>query len=133
MMKVCPKCKTLNGENASKCTKCGYEFTEEDNNAARYLQNNIENPENSRVFKIIAIIVAVCGFIDGIILGKFIPMKSDMEFDKFNTPLMIVIWLVAVGAVAMVWAVSCHLKNQENQTRLLLDIEQELASKNEQE
>ncbi|WOC33019.1 MULTISPECIES: hypothetical protein [Caproicibacterium] len=130
MMKVCPKCKAANGENAPKCIRCGYEFTKDETYQAHSDQIYIDNPKSSRVFRIITIIIAAIGFIDGIILGKVLPVRaslSETASTQFNVPVMISVWIVAACVAVEIWAVACHLRNQENQPDLLMRISKKLT------
>ncbi len=122
MNKVCPKCRAINDENASKCHNCGYVFTEDEN--AIFAQTLREPaPEHSRTFRLIAIAVAVVSVILGIICGATDQTISSTRMDTaFNVGMMLIVWLAGIVSAILLWAISCHLKNQEDQIQLLQEL-----------
>lgn len=74
----------------------------------------------SKIYKIISILIAVIGFIGGIVAGNIfkIAETKDALFSyttyKFNTSLMIGVWIGTILVVLIFIGIFFILKNQEN-------------------
>lgn len=62
----------------------------------------------AKIYTVISIVVAIDGFISGIVCGKMFPIYYD-----FNTALMSYIWVGTAFLFISIWAVRYHFCNQE--------------------
>ena len=124
-MKECNICRNVYSDDVDVCPIC---------NIPLHLHTSEMPTENSNVFKIWAIILAVVFFVAGIVAGFMFKVETGYYItrEEFNYALMIAMWFSGILPVLASYAVYAHLQNQEMQIRTLLQIKY-LLTKDESE
>ena len=123
-MKKCYKCGEVYADDVNVCPMCNMPL----------ILHSAETPtENSKVFSVWAVILAIIFIIAGIAAGFMFKVETGYYItrEEFNYTLMFTIWFSGILPVLASYAVYAHLQNQETQIWNLLQIKY-LLTKDEQ-
>ena len=83
---------------------------------------NSKIKKTSQFFRVVSILILILGIICGPVFGALFPVVSSGFYslhEEFNTALMLKIWVTALFAFLIFWAIYAHLRNQETMLEIL--------------
>lgn len=125
MNRCCPKCGKEISDGCIVCPSCGFDLI----NGTMYSKEEINKNEAeiastplSTTYKILAFIIAILGFIIGILAGNTYPVINENGEAAFNILISLFIWLLTFLAWLGVYSMGKFLENQQTIINLLKQV-----------